>query len=120
MDKIVTTLDKTTETLRKELERLNAKGLNEIFKFFYRLNHQHGSMITDDRFTEFLESFKSNPFRVNEDKEFKKQLIDNLIEFSEDHMSLITAAILVKSDFTIDEIISNYYSNVNAFGYDVF
>ena len=54
------------------------------------------------------------------DKTFKKQLIDNIIKYARDHMSLITAAVLIKKKFTIDEIINNYYSNVNVFENDLF
>ena len=77
-------------------------------------------MITPEAFEEFLEAFDSNPFKVNEDKAFKKQPIDNIIKYARDHMSLITAAVLIKKKFTIDEIINNYYSNVNVFENDLF
>lgn len=76
------TVDKVTETLTKELESLSAEGLHEFFKFFYRLNHSQGNMITLDRFEEFLSTFDSNPFKVNEDKAFRKQLIDNVIKYA--------------------------------------
>ena len=111
---------KTTETLKKELETLNDKELHELFLFFYRLNHKHGNIITAERFDEFLEAFDSNPFRLHDDKAFRKQLIENLIKYTDDHMSLITAAVLIKKEFTTEEIISNYYANVNAFGTDLF
>ena len=54
-------------------------------------------------------------FKVNEDKVFRKQLIDNIIKYSCDHMSLITAAVLIKKKFTTEEIIQNYYSNIDVF-----
>ena len=72
-------------------------------------------MIAPDQFEEFLEAFDSNPFKVNEDKVFRKQLIDNIIKYSSDHMSLITAAVLIKKKFTTEEIIQNYYLNINVF-----
>lgn len=106
---------KVTETLTKELESLSNEGLKDFFKFFYKLNHQHYNMIAPEQFEEFLEAFDSNPFKVNEDKAFRKQLIDNIIKYSCDHMSLITAAVLIKKKFTIEEIIQNYYSNINVF-----
>ena len=109
------TVDKVAETLTKELESLSTEGLHEFFKFFYRLNHQHGNMIELDRFEEFLEAFDSNPFKINEDKAFRKQLIENIIKYAHDHMSLITAAVLIKKRFTIEELIQNYYSSVNLF-----
>lgn len=115
IDKIKEKTNKTIETLTRELEGLNSSELHELFLFFYRLNHQHENMITYDRFAEFLEAFKSNPFRVNDDKNFKKELIENLVEYSNDHMSLITASVLIKKDFSIDEIIENYYSNIDVF-----
>ena len=83
--------------------------------FFYQLNHQHYNMITPDQFEEFLEAFDKNPFKVNENKTFRKQLIENIIKYADDHMSLITAAVLIKKNFTTEEIIQNYYANVNVF-----
>jgi intein/homing endonuclease len=108
-------VDKVKETLAKELESLSDEGLHEFFKFFYKLNHEHANMITSDKFDEFLEAFDSNPFKLNTDKNFRKQLIDNIIKYAFDHMSLITAAMLIKRKFTMDEIIRNYYANINIF-----
>ena len=79
------------------------------------LFRSHYNMITPEKFEEFLESFEKNPFKVNEDKAFRKQLIDHIIKYSSDHMSLSTAAVLIKKKFTTEEIIQNYYSNVNVF-----
>jgi hypothetical protein len=107
--------DKVTETLAKELESLSAEGLHEFFKFVYKMNHVHGNMMTTDSFDEFLSAFEDNPFKVNEDKKFRQQLIDNIIKYAYDHMSLITAAVLIKKKFTIEEIIENYYTNVDVF-----
>ena len=114
------TIDKTTELLTKELESLNDTELHDFFLFFYRLNHQHGNLILEEDFEEFLASFEDNPFRLNEDKKFKKQLIENMIKYSYDHMSLITAAVLLKKKFTLNEIIHNYYANINAFENNLF
>ena len=88
--------------------------------FFYKLNHEHANMITTDKFDEFLEAFDSNPFKLNTDKNFRKQLIDNIIKYAFDHMSLITAAVLLKKKFTLNEIIHNYYANINAFENNLF
>ena len=77
-------------------------------------------MITPEKFEEFLEAFEKNPFKVNEDKKFRKQLIDNVVEYAYDHMSLITAAVLIKKKFTLDEITRNYYSNINLFEDNMF
>lgn len=109
-------INKVTETLIKELEGLSEEGLHEFFMFFYKMNHQHGNMMALDRFEEFLETFDINPFKVNGDKEFRKQLIDNVVEYAYDHMSLLTAAVLIKKKFTVDEIARNYYANVDVFG----
>ena len=79
------------------------------------MNHAHGNMIHIDQFEEFLESFDSNPFKINDDKKFRKQLIDNIIKYAFDHMSLITAAVLIKKKFTIEELTRNYYSSVDLF-----
>ena len=64
----------------------------------------------------FLEAFESNPFKLNENKQFRKQLIDNIVKYAFDHTSLLTAALLIKKKFTIDEISQNYYSNIDMFG----
>ena len=108
-------IDKVTETLIKELEGLSAEGMHEFFMFFYKMNHQHGNMIAMDQFEEFLETFDSNPFKLNEDKKFRKQLIDNVVKYAYDHMSLLSAAILIKKKFTMAEIIENYYANLDVF-----
>ena len=113
-------VNKIIDTLTKELESLSAEGLQEFFKFFYKMNHQHGNMITPDNFEEFLEAFDSNPFNVNEDKKFRKQLIDAVIRYAHDHMSLITAAVLIKKKFTIEELTQNYYASVDLFDGDWF
>ena len=109
-------VNKVTEALMKELEGLNEEGLHEFFMFFYKMNHQHGNMIAVDKFEEFLKTFDHNPFKVNEDKKFRKQLIDNVVEYAYDHMSLLTAAILIKKKFTVNEIVQNYYANLDVFG----
>lgn len=108
--------NKITDTLTKELESLSAEGLQEFFKFFYKMNHVYENMITKDNFEKFLSAFDENPFKINEDKKFRKQLIEAVIKYSHDHMSLITAAVLIKKKFTIDEIAENYYANIDLFG----
>ena len=108
-------INKIRETLTKEIESLSSEGLHDFFKFFYRLNHQHGNMIELDLFEEFLEAFDSNPFKINEDKAFRKQLIENIIKYAHDHMSLITAAVLIKKKFTVEELTQNYYASVDLF-----
>ena len=113
-------VNKTTETLIKELETMSDQGLHDLFTFFYKLNCNHGNMIYTEQFNEFLEAFTSNPFRHHEDKVFRKELIEGLIKYCFDHMSLLTATLLLKKKFTVNEVINNYYSNVDAFGYDVF
>ena len=115
MENIETKDNKVVETLTKELESLNAEELHEFFNFFYKLNHTHSNMMYLDQFEEFLGSFDNNPFKVNEDKKFRKQLIDNIIKYSTDYMSLITAAVLIKKKFTIEELTRNYYASVDVF-----
>lgn len=109
------TVDKIKETLTKEIESLSNDGLHEFFKFFYRMNHAEGNMIHLDQFEEFLAAFDNNPFKVNDDKAFRKQLIENIIKYAHDHISLITAAILIKKKFTIEELTQNYYASVDLF-----
>ena len=112
--------NKVIETLTKELEGLNDEELHEFFMFFYKLNHQQYNMIVPDAFEKFLSSFDSNPFKINNDKTFKKELIENIIEYAYDHLSLITAAVLIKKKFTIEEITQNYYTNINLFEHSWF
>ena len=109
--------NKVIDTLTKELESLNDEELHEFFMFFYKLNHQHCNMITTEAFEEFLGAFDSNPFKAQNNKPFKKELIENILKYAYDHMSLITAAVLIKKKFTIDEVINNYYSNIDVFGH---
>ena len=108
-------ISKAAEALTKELESMSNEGLRDFFVFFYKLNHQHYNTISPNRFEEFLEAFDSNPFKINADKNFRKQLIENIIEYAYDHMSLLTAAVLIKKKFTTEEIIHNYYSNIDVF-----
>ena len=107
--------DKIAETLAKELDGLSNEGLHEFFMFFYKMNHMHGNMITNEKFEEFLEAFDSNPFKVNDNQKFRKELIQNILKYAHDHMSLITAAVLIKKKFTIEELTQNYYASVDLF-----
>ena len=109
-------VDKVAETLAKELESLSAEGLHEFFKFVYKMNHMHGNMMTTESFEDFLSNFDDNPFKINDSKELKKQFIENVIKHTLDPMSLITAAVLIKKKFTIEEIANNYYASVDLFG----
>ena len=115
MENKESTINKVTETLTKELESLSPEELREFFRFFYRMNHAQGNMIAVERFEEFLEAFDSNPFRANADKRFRKQLIDNITKYAHDHMSLITAAVLIKKKFTFEELSQNYFASVDLF-----
>ena len=111
-------INKAAEILTKELEGLTTEGLHEFFVFFYKLNHVNGYMITNEKFEEFLEAFESNPFKINDNQKFRKELIQNIRKYAHDHMSLITAAVLIKKKFTLEELIQNYYANVNLFDND--
>jgi len=113
-------IEKTTNILRKELESLNSAEMHDLFIFFYKLNHQYDNIVLPEKFEEFLSAFEKNPFKPQEDKEFKKQLIEKLIEYTYDHMSLITAALLIKRKFTVNEIINNYYESMNLFDNNLF
>ena len=118
--KIMIQTEKTKSILTKELESLNDTQLHDLFTFFYKLNNQHGNIITTEKFDEFLRSFECSPFRPNFAPSFRKQLIQNLISYTDDHMSLITAVMLLKQQFSIEEIIDNYYSNVDVFENNLF
>lgn len=107
--------EKSTEALIQEIETLTSEELHELFMFYYKINHYHFNLISPDKFELFLQAFDKNPFRCNEDKTFKKQLTDALIEYTHDYMSLLTAVILIKRKFSMAEIIENYYANVDFF-----
>ena len=107
--------NKVIETLTQEIESLNTEELHEFFKFFYKMNHNQANMITPDNFEDFLEAFDINPFKAGDDKKFRKQLVDNIIKYAFDHMSLITAAVLIKKKFTTEELAKNYYASVDVF-----
>ena len=109
------TINKTTNALAKELEVLNEKELHDLFIFFYQINHQNYNTIPADKFIQFLGSFKSNPFRIHEDKTSRKELIENLLSYTTDPMSLLTAAMLIKRKFTLDEVINNFYSSYDFY-----
>ena len=112
--------EETIEILTKEIESLNSVEMHDLVLFYYKINHQHYNITTYENFNEFLESFDKNPFRPNDDKAFKKQLIESLIAYTTDYMSLITAVELIKCKFSVQEIINHYYSNMNVFDNDLF
>ena len=116
----MTANEKSIEILNQELDSLTTLELHELFMFYYKINHQHFNLVTYDKFYKFLQSFDKNPFRCNDDKNFKKQLTESLIAYTDDYISLITAVMLLKKKFTIDEIIDNYYSNINVFDNNLF
>ena len=109
------TMNKTTNALAKELEVLNDKELHDLFIFFYQINHQNYNIIPADKFIQFLGSFKSNPFIIHEDKTSRKELIENLLTYTTDPMSLLTAAMLIKRKFTINEVVNNFYSSFDFY-----
>ena len=47
-------INKTTETLIKELETMSDSGLHDMFIFFYKLNCQHGNRSTAKNSMSFL------------------------------------------------------------------
>ena len=114
------TFQKTTDTLIKELETMSDAGLHDLFLVVYYLSAKDGYMVYGDKFDEFLGAFNRNPFKINEDKAFRKELIENITKYCYDHMNLLTAVLLLKKRFTVNEVINNYYTNMNVFGYDFF
>ena len=109
------TINKMSNALAKELEVLNDSELHDLFIFFYEINHQNCNTIKPEKFIEFLESFKYNPFRKHEDKTTRKELIENLLTYTTDPMSLLTAAMLIKRKFTIKEVVNNFYSSYDFY-----
>ena len=112
--------EETIEILTKEIESLNSIEAHDLVLFYYKINHEHYNITTYDKFNEFLESFDKNPFKLNDDKAFKKQLAESLIACTTDYMSLITAVELIKCKFSVQEIINHYYSTMNVFDNDLF
>ncbi len=119
-DYIMKKSEKTIETLNVEISTLTSTELHDLFLFFYKINHQYPNLTTFEKFYEFMESLEKNPFRVNDDKNYKKQFAENLIAYTDDHFNLITAIMLIKKKFTVDEIIENFYSNVNVYDNNLF
>ena len=109
------TINKMTDALAKELEVLNDSELHDLFIFLYEINHKNCNTIKPEKFIEFLESFKYNPFRKHEDKTSRKELIENLLTYTTDPMSLLTAAMLIKRKFTINEVVNNFYSSFDFY-----
>ena len=109
------TINKMNDTLVKELETLNDNDLYNLFLFCYKINHNQYSTIVADKFLEFLASFKCNPFRKHEDKASRKELIENMCTYTHDTMGLLTAAMLLKRKFTLEEVINNYYSSYDFY-----
>ena len=48
-------------------------------------------------------------------KSSKKEMIENLLSYTTDPMSLLTAAMLIKRKFTLDEVINNFYSSYDFY-----
>ena len=119
-DYIMKKSEKTIETLNVEISTLTSTELHDLFLFFYKINHQYPNLTTFEKFYEFMESLEKNLFRVNDDKNYKKQFAENLIAYTDDHFNLITAIMLIKKKFTVDEIIENFYSNVNVYDNNLF
>lgn len=116
----IKTPEETIEILKKEIESLNSIESHDLVLFYYKINHEHFNITTHDKFNEFLESFDKNPFKLNDDKTFKKQLAESLIACTTDYMSLITAVELIKCKFSVQEIVNHYYSSMNVFDNDLF
>ena len=112
--------EKAIEVLKQEIDSLDSIDLHNLFLFYYKINHQYFNIATFDKFNEFLKSFDQNPFRRNDNITFRNQLIESLIAYTDDYMSLISAVVLIKRNFTVEEIIENYYSNINVFDNNLF
>jgi hypothetical protein len=84
------TINKTTNALAKELEVLNEKELHDLFIFFYQINHQNYNTIPADKFIQFLGSFKSNPFRIHEDKTSRKEFPTEWAGLVDDELEQVT------------------------------
>ena len=112
--------EETIEILTKEIESLNSIQAHDLVLFFYKINHTHYNITTYEKFNEFLEAFDKNPFKINDDKTFKKQLAETLVTCTTDHINLLTAVELIKCKFSVQEIIDHYYSSMNVFDNDLF
>ena len=111
---------KSNRSVKARNRVLDSIDLHNLFLFYYKINHQHFNIATFDKFNEFLKSFDQNPFRRNDNITFRNQLIESLIAYTDDYMSLISAVVLIKRNFTVEEIIENYYSNINVFDNNLF
>ncbi len=95
------------ETATKELGTLTNPQLFQMFQFYYSINHEVPTITTPEMFCAFLEAFDRNPFRAYNDTKYRTEMIDNLIRYTADFDSLITAAQLLKCDYSVDEVIAN-------------
>ncbi len=88
------------EVATKELGTLTNPQLYQMFRFYYGINHEVPTITTPEMFCAFLEAFDRNPFRVYNDTKYRTEMIDNLIHYTADYDSLITAAQLLKCDYS--------------------
>ncbi len=108
------------EMATKELGTLTNPHLHDMFLFYYKVNHDVMNITTPEKFQACLEAFDRNPFRAYNDTKYRTEMINNLMLYTDDHDSLIVAAQLLKSDYTVDEIIASYYAGISAFDNDLF
>ncbi len=108
------------EVATRELGTLNNPQLFQMFQFYYQVNREVANITTPEKFEACLEAFDRNPFRAYNDTKYRTEIINNLLEYTIDYDSLIVAAHLLKNDYSVDELIDNYYAGISAFDSNLF
>ncbi len=113
-------IDMKSNPIVLELQTLTNEELHKLFLIYYNLNHKYENLTTFDKFIGFLYAFEINPFRPSESLAYREQMIENLVLYTDDYESLLTAARLIKKDLSVHEVEDNYYAAINAFANDLF
>lgn len=103
----------TTRKLNNMLEALTDEQLYDTFRFYFSINKSGALITTDEKFNVCLETFEKNPFRKSFDLAHRKQLIGNLITYTDDVISLMRAIELIQKNLTMEEILSNFYESIS-------
>ncbi len=105
----------TTRKLNNMLEALTDEQLYDTFRFYFNINKSCALITTDEKFNVCLETFEKNPFRKSFDLAHRKQLIGNLITYTDDTISLMRAIEFIQKGLTIEEIMANLYESFSFF-----
>ncbi len=106
---------KNNSTIRKlndKLEAMTDEKLYEVFQLYCIINSEGVGVTSEEKFNVFLETFEKNPFRRNFDLAHRKQLIGNLITYTDDALGLIRGIEYIQNGLTLEETIENLYASM--------